>query len=420
MYKTVSRLLPCPVYDVEAVESWLGDLAGEGLYLERHGLSSVRARFRRGEPRALPYRLVSSLEHPTLWQRLRRQNRPPSPEALDLAAHYGWEYVGLYRAFHIYRGTTEHPREMETDPALQRAAMGRVFRWYAARFLLALGVLVGAFLLLWFSCGRSLWGLLLEGFATTLLFPVILAVLALFYGKNLRHFRHLSRKLAAGDALDHRKPWRSHGRPAVGWTLLVVLLVGWWAVGGTLLSGVHSLPAEEYSLARAEDLLPPGYAYQKEPESFSQQRRPNPAFPQDLFWMEDGTLTAPDGRTCPGQFRLRYTRVTLLAAAQWRFAALSEEGGQQSYAAEALSLPGMDEALVLWREYGLCLLLRRGTEVWQVSFTQLGEELLPLEDWAGAFWATFSPSSSRLTARRKEASHGKDHPRPQMDPLPRL
>lgn len=148
MYKTVSRLLPCPVYDVEAVESWLGDLAGEGLYLERHGLSSVRARFRRGEPRALPYRLVSSLEHPTLWQRLRRQNRPPSPEALDLAAHYGWEYVGLYRAFHVYRGTTEHPREMETDPALQEAAMGRVFRWYAARLLLALGVLVGAFLLL--------------------------------------------------------------------------------------------------------------------------------------------------------------------------------------------------------------------------------------------------------------------------------
>ena len=117
---------------------------------------------------------------------------------------------------------------------------------------------------------------------------------------------------------------------------------------------------------------------------------------------------------------LKRTLTTLLAAAQWRFAALSEEGGQQSYAAEALSLPGMDEALVLWREYGPCLLLRRGTEVWQVSFTQLGEELLPLEDWAEAFWATLSPSSSRLTDRRKEASHGNDHPRPQVDPLPRL
>ena len=75
---------------------------------------------------------------------------------------------------------------------------------------------------------------------------------------------------------------------------------------------------------------------------------------------------------------------------------------------------------LLWREYGPCLLLRRGTEVWQVSFTQLGEERLPLEDWAGSFLATLSPSSSRLTDRRKEASHGKDHPRPQMDPLRRL
>ena len=67
MYKTVSRLLPCPVYDVEAVESWLGDLAGEGLYLERQGNYFGLFHFRRGEARALPYRLVSSLESTSIF-----------------------------------------------------------------------------------------------------------------------------------------------------------------------------------------------------------------------------------------------------------------------------------------------------------------------------------------------------------------
>ena len=208
----------------------------------------------------------------------------------------------------------------------------------------------------------------------------------------LRHFRRLSRKLAMGHVLDHRKPWRSHGAsPAVQWTILVVVLAGWWAVGGSLLGGVHPLSEADFSLATAKDLLPAGYTYQKEPENFSQQHRPTPVFPQDLLWMEDGTLTAPDGRTCLGQFRLWYTRSTVLAAAQWRFAnLLAERTGEQVYSTEALPLSGMDEAMVLWQAYGPCLLLRRGTEVWQVSFTQIEEELLPIEVWGRALLASLS------------------------------
>ena len=35
--KTYYRLVPCPSYDVEGMESWLEDLAEEGLFLTRDG-----------------------------------------------------------------------------------------------------------------------------------------------------------------------------------------------------------------------------------------------------------------------------------------------------------------------------------------------------------------------------------------------
>ena len=56
--QTVRRLAPCPPYDVEACESWLGDMAEQGLMLELWGLLDVR--FRREEPRPVRYRLAAA------------------------------------------------------------------------------------------------------------------------------------------------------------------------------------------------------------------------------------------------------------------------------------------------------------------------------------------------------------------------
>ena len=33
--RTVYRIPPCPIWDLEATESWLGDLAKQGLHLKR-------------------------------------------------------------------------------------------------------------------------------------------------------------------------------------------------------------------------------------------------------------------------------------------------------------------------------------------------------------------------------------------------
>ena len=69
MNETAPCILPCPSYDMEAVESWLTDQAKQGWYLERQGDYFGRFHFRKDVPRALPYRLVSSLESTTVLQR---------------------------------------------------------------------------------------------------------------------------------------------------------------------------------------------------------------------------------------------------------------------------------------------------------------------------------------------------------------
>lgn len=37
--RTVYRLPPCPRCDVERMESWLGDMARQGLFLQKEGIA---------------------------------------------------------------------------------------------------------------------------------------------------------------------------------------------------------------------------------------------------------------------------------------------------------------------------------------------------------------------------------------------
>ena len=55
------RWIPCADHDVEAMESWLTDLAAQGWFLEEDGFCLAWATFVRGEPRPVRYRLTSSL-----------------------------------------------------------------------------------------------------------------------------------------------------------------------------------------------------------------------------------------------------------------------------------------------------------------------------------------------------------------------
>ena len=224
--ETVIRVLPCACFDIEAVESWLTDMAREGLYLERQGIYWGLGHFYRGEPRALPYRLVSSLESTTIFQQARINGSPPPQEALDLAAYYGWEYVAYMDGFFLYRGTIEHPREMETDPLLQATAIRKLFWWNI--FLLPILLLCEYYLS--FRNYSSPTSFLSSPMPVLVVFFLSMALgLVEIFWKYV-HYRALICALEQGHPLDHRKPWKPHAKYWLAWKAVNVVLVILFAV----------------------------------------------------------------------------------------------------------------------------------------------------------------------------------------------
>ena len=84
------RWIPCQSYDLEAMESWLEEMARCGWRLEQVGCFGCTAAFAAAAPQMVRYRLTSAMDADTFgteaWL-------GPSEESRCLYAAYGWEYV---------------------------------------------------------------------------------------------------------------------------------------------------------------------------------------------------------------------------------------------------------------------------------------------------------------------------------------
>ena len=195
--ETVYRLVPCPCYEVEACESWLTDMAAEGLFVEK--LGRTLARFRRGTPCAVRYRLTAA--------RLKGgwlDTVPTEPLSAEKALYseYGWEFVCSQQEFFLYICRDPQAPELHTDPAVQALSlkMARRSAWWS---------LVGGFAVLalqFFLNGRGrLARLLVEmPLLSCCIYLCILGALFLA-ARDVYHIFRLSRRLRRGYPPDHRK-----------------------------------------------------------------------------------------------------------------------------------------------------------------------------------------------------------------------
>ena len=125
MAQYVYRRPPYPYYDMEGIESWLEDLITDGLWLDHDGYVFGMMQFRPGTPRKLKYRLEPIEKQTFLYL---GQPDPPSEKALTLYEEFGWEYLGTFYDFYIYRSLEENAVELNTDPTLQAQALRHVRR----------------------------------------------------------------------------------------------------------------------------------------------------------------------------------------------------------------------------------------------------------------------------------------------------
>lgn len=198
------KMLPDSLYNIPAVESWLGDMARRGLRCV--GIfGEVLAEFEDAAPEDCCYRLEPKL-----------RDGGPDPERQALYREMGWEFVCATRReeFYLWRSARPDAPELHTDPVAQDMALS----WVSSiqrHWLLADAALTALFFALLYMIGRSDGWVLpyaRHGMSTNFvnLFVVVWGCGTLY--QDWKVLRRLRQTLAAGIPMEHEAPYGARRR----------------------------------------------------------------------------------------------------------------------------------------------------------------------------------------------------------------
>ena len=312
--KTYYRLAPCPAYDVEGMESWLQDMAEQGLFLTGDGFFCGFGFFYMDEPRSAKYRLQTS----EVQGGFLSDGDEPEKEQQEISEALGWEFVARRGEFYIYRSMRKDVRELNTDPEIQAITMKMVQK----RQLNSL-------------FNTMLWMILfpiIRGSKTALIVPVfymrtwfylftLFLVLWLFIDsiKKLVYYTKLRRKLKHGEQPDRKKNWKKHAwRYPVKLVAAVVLCCIWIFI---VLGNIHrtvlfedEIPLAEYTgnppFATMTDIAP-GNPYEIEPMSYCNTvvEWSDVLAPVNFIWEEIATVQVTEEQSVYGLWEVKYHEV---------------------------------------------------------------------------------------------------------------
>lgn len=246
--RPVYRLCPCFALDVEGIQTWLEDLALEGLHLDADGGFMGIFRFRRGAPRKVRYRMVPVKEPQGFFSDMAEE---PDAEERAFTAHCGWEYLLRYGSFFLYRAEDPQARPLHTDPAIHAMSMAALKK-QKNRTVLSLGV----YLLLMSLLGRTpILSVFRSGATFGLLYLLsitgLLAWLLLGSGADFLRLHRYQKRLLAGDSLETRRDWRPGAwlRRCLRFAPLALILLYFCSLGSALFKTVDRLPLEQLPTA---------------------------------------------------------------------------------------------------------------------------------------------------------------------------
>lgn len=231
-------------YNIEALETWLGEQAQKGLILVE--CKGTCAKFRRQEPQNLCYR----------FDAVQGTQEEPDLDLRELYAQYGWRWVCRdAQGFHVYSAPAEQVQELHTDPQLQAVSLKKFV--VRAMWGYAWGIFAGL-LLVGVVAGSWIWGdtTLLDSFRYGTFRDVAALLLAVFLlinstAEQLRlmgRYRRLKQGTPDGHAGSSRRAiWRSRGM----WVILLCIVVVYYASGF-----VHLSLRQQMNIADYQDPLP--------------------------------------------------------------------------------------------------------------------------------------------------------------------
>ena len=134
MVKYVHRLCPCSSCDVEGIQSWLEDLASEGLFLAEDGVFCGVFSFERRSPQKVSYRLdVAQKRKPKFLD----SGDELTDEELELYRSMRWEYLLRYGDFRVYRSMERDVPELNTESEIHAMTIGLLKQKHRSSFVYA-------------------------------------------------------------------------------------------------------------------------------------------------------------------------------------------------------------------------------------------------------------------------------------------
>lgn len=239
--------IPCPLSDIEGLESWLGDMAAQGLVPVTIGQNF--ARFRCSQPKAVRYRLNAKPAPETF---LEPAPGTPDGEERALAQECGWYYVTAVGDFFLYACEDRDAPELNTDPQVQALSLR-----YAKRQVFApAGLLAYWLVTFWVRYAMGVWHTPVIDFVElgwlSFCYLGLLAAALVSVVHNTVLLYRFSARLTRGAEPERHKNWRKGaGRYLVGRVLaalLFVLTIVWTFAGSAMEKSRHgSIPLEDYA-----------------------------------------------------------------------------------------------------------------------------------------------------------------------------
>ena len=323
MKHTRIQIPPCRPYEINAAQSWLSDMSAAGLHPEHDFIFAGLAFFERGEERRYRYRF--DIAKPSGFF----DDGGVDEEQQQLCAAAGWELVGLWGDFSVFRAPvdTEKPiPELHTDPALHAAAYKKVRR-RAFSSLIWVVILAVVWLGMMLDGGAVLDAVLGVGLVNRLL-SALLILWALYLGVDhwyamtvfCRRLQNRARGNAPTDReerdVSEERDWgRRARRRRLAFLGSLILISAWMlSFGASFLRSVDDSTTK--ALAGNEDSVPFALMQQLYPDadfSYSTYDWSNEirtysdlGIPVHLQVLQNGVFHFPDGTEISGGMTIRY------------------------------------------------------------------------------------------------------------------
>lgn len=307
--KHVHRLPPCPDYDIAGVESWLTDLAKEGLLMDQDSQFFGFFSFTRTAPQNVKYRLEPAVKQQSFWD---GEPGMPKEEALALYAELGWEYVTRYGDFHIYRSYDPHARELHTDAELLADAVNVIRKRQRSNLVwMVLDILILRF---WTVMSYPMGFIISMGLGAMLVFYGFFIIMFLRPLAAVRKLRRIRKQLLAGENIHERVNWKATAlrqRVMGHFPDLVFILLIFYILGSKIAEEEQKMELPEITrdppFVTIADLNPDG-EYEPKGLDYANRMRNWVSWPfvDNWEWYEFASIRMDDSTTLSGPLDVKY------------------------------------------------------------------------------------------------------------------